>query len=90
MKCPNCGAENSDSVSYCEKCAYEFEMPGVTEPKLPTLWILGALMCIVGIVLMALCLMGAVTGLMAGPILAIGAALFLAGLISWRVFHSRQ
>jgi len=90
MKCPNCGAENPDSAPYCEKCAYEFEMPGVAEPKLPTLWTLGALMCIVGIVLIVLYWMEAVTGLIAGPILVIGAALFLAGLITWRVFHSRQ
>jgi hypothetical protein len=90
MKCPNCGTENPDSgVCYCQKCAYEFESE-TTETKLPELWMLGFLMCMVGIILMGLYGLRAVTGLMAGPMSVTGGALFLAGLITWRVYHRRE
>lgn len=90
IECPNCGTENPDSVAYCQKCAHELKGHDTTEPKLPMLWMLGTSMIILGIVLHGLYWMGAVTGLMAGPTLVAGGALFLAGLITWRIHHKRE
>jgi hypothetical protein len=57
-----------------------------TETKLPKLWMLGFLMCIVGILLAVLYWLGAVPG----PLLLAGAVLFLAGLITFRIHHARE
>jgi hypothetical protein len=88
MKCPQCGAENPDSVHYCQKCAHDLT-PDIPD-FFPTLWYLGVSMSILGVVLAGLYWMGAVTGPFAGPILLAGSVLFLAGLITVKIYHKRE